>query len=102
MSSSTALFSNRCLLNKVGYDGTMCCSGDVFLILNNAQETVVKIETLLSVRCGSNFCNIFRKGYMYQLHYDFSGQISCNYWTGFPRLPKILLMRLFSLLRKTS
>ena len=28
--SSTALFSNRCLLNKVGYDGTMCCSGDVF------------------------------------------------------------------------
>ena len=50
--SSSALFSKRCLLNDVGYDGTMCCCGDYVLIASNGQEIVVKIETMLSVNCG--------------------------------------------------
>ena len=55
--SSSALFSNICFLNNVGYDGTNCCSGDCFLIAKNGQETVVKIETLLSLNCGGTYGN---------------------------------------------
>lgn len=86
--SSSALFSKRCFLNNVGYDGTMCCSGDSFLVANNGQETVVKIETLLSVNCGNDLCKILGKGYLCPFHQDADGQISCNYWTGFPKVEK--------------
>ena len=86
--SSSALFSKRCLLNDVGYDGTMCCSGDYVLIANNGQEIVVKIETMLSVNCGSDLCRIVGMGYLYSFHRDAFGQISCNYWTGFSKVEK--------------
>ena len=86
--SSSALFSKRCLLNDVGYDGTMCCSGDCFLIANSGQQTVVKIETMLSVNCGSDLCRIVGMGYLYSFHQDAVGQISCNYWTGFSKIDK--------------
>ena len=73
--SSSALFSKRCLLNDVGYDGTMCCSGDYVIIANNGQETVVKIETMLSVNCGSDLRRIVGMGYLYSFHRDAVGQI---------------------------
>ena len=86
--SLSALFSKRCLLNDVGYDGTMCCGGDYFLIANNGQETVAKIETMLSVNCGSDLCKIVGKGYFYSYHQDAVGQISRNYWNGFSKVEK--------------
>ena len=86
--SSSALFSKRCFLNNVGYDGTMCSSGDCFLLAKNGQETVVKIETLLSVNCGNDLCKILGKGYSYPFHQDADGQISRNYWNGFPKVEK--------------
>ena len=86
--TSSALFSKRCLLNVVGYDGTMCCRGDYILIANNGQESVVKIETMLSVNCGSDLCRILGMGYLYSFHRDAVGQISCNYWTDFAKVEK--------------
>ena len=86
--SSSALFSKRCLLNDVGYDGTMCCCGDYVLIASNGQEIVVKIETMLSVNCGSDLCRILGMGYLYSFYRDAVGQIFCNYWTGFSKVQK--------------
>ena len=86
--SSSALFSKRCLLNDVGYDGTMCCCGDYVLIASNGQEIVVKIETMLSVNCGSDLCRIVGMGYLYSFYRDAVGQIFCNYWTGFSKVQK--------------
>ena len=86
--SSSALFSNRCFLNNVGYDGTKCNSGDCFLIAKNGQETVVKIETLPSLNCGYDLWKILGKGHLYSFHQDTSGQISYNYWTGFTKVEK--------------
>ena len=84
------LYLNRCYLNNVGYDGTKCCSGDCFLIAINGQETVVKIETLLSLNCGDDLWKLLGKGYLYSFHQDAHGQISHNYWTGFTKVEKFL------------
>ena len=46
--SSSASFFKRHFLNNVGYDGTMCCSGNYFLIASNGQEAV-KIGKLMEV-----------------------------------------------------
>lgn len=75
-------------MNNVGYDGTKCCSGDCFLIAKNGQETVVKIETLLSLNCGDDLWKLLGKGYLYSFHQDAHGQISHNYWTGFTKVEK--------------
>lgn len=86
--SSTALFSNRFLLKKIGHNGTVCSPEDAVVISNDAQETVVKIGTFMSVNCRNNLCNILGKGYVYQFHNDTNGNISCNYWSGFCKVSK--------------
>lgn len=80
--SSSALFLNRCYLNNVGYDGTKCCSGDCFLIAINGQETVVKIETLLSLNCGDDLWKSLGKGYLYSFPQDAHGQSISQLWLG--------------------
>ncbi|CAH3199083.1 unnamed protein product [Porites evermanni] len=46
----------------------MCCCGDYVLIASNGQEIVVKIETMLSVNCGSDLCRIVGMGYLYSFY----------------------------------
>ena len=75
-------------MDMEGYDGTFCCSGACILIANNGQESVVKIETMLSVNCGSDLCRILEIGCLYSFHRGAVGQISCNYWTNFGKVEK--------------